>query len=536
MRCGGTLLAVAAGMARTRSTIHAGRRVDVPLAAGLLALLAPLTAALLWVSLAQLAALHRYPYPHDGLEGTLLHEARLLRAGEPLYGPLEPHRFISAPYPPLHTLALALADLYRGPHIFWSGRLLSMLALAATAVGVALLIRRCSGSWPAALIGATLFVSAPPALLWGSRVKPDLMALAFTTWGLLLTARGLERSTRPSILNERPFNTSLVLAAACFACAFFTKQTDVAGPLAAGLALLADDLRAWRGLRSEGTPGQPARARSPIRARTLGFAALYLALALGGWALLDGLTSGGYTLHVWWNFQRTSWWSPGLFAKLVGLLAFWWPAVALAVTCVALAPVRRALTVPAAYALVGPLTLLYAGEVGANHNHLLETHLALAIAAGCAVGYGAEELIRRRRQAALLVGLAGLQLWLAFSPPAWYEGQLAPSDPPERFLAFMRATPGEILADDTGLLLQASKPLRYDDPSTMGPAAASGLWDQRGLLQEIAARRFSAIMIPVNAAETTLDPSGRWTPEMLSAIREHYELAYRDRIYTFVPK
>jgi hypothetical protein len=101
---------------------------------------------------------------------------------------------------------------------------------------------------------------------------------------------------------------------------------------------------------------------------------------------------------------------------------------------------------------------------------------------------------------------------------------------------YIRATPGEVLADDVGLLYAAGRPLRYDDPSTMGPAASSGVWDQSGLLQEIAERRFSAILIPVNVERDTVDVTGRWTPEMLAAIRAHYRLAFRDTIFTYVPK
>src|SRR6476659_8641441 len=75
-----------------------------------LALLALAALPLLWGAAVRLLALLRYPYPHDGLEGTLLHEAQLLWAGEPLYQPLARLRFVSAPYPPLHPLLLALAE------------------------------------------------------------------------------------------------------------------------------------------------------------------------------------------------------------------------------------------------------------------------------------------------------------------------------------------------------------------------------------------------------------------------------------------
>src|SRR5215207_810683 len=97
------------------ATSQSDTRAKAPVlsgAAGIiaLALLALLALPLLWGSGTRLLALLRYPYPHDGLEGTLLHEARLLWAGQPLYQPLERSRFVSAPYPPLHPLLLSLFD------------------------------------------------------------------------------------------------------------------------------------------------------------------------------------------------------------------------------------------------------------------------------------------------------------------------------------------------------------------------------------------------------------------------------------------
>ena len=59
---------------------------------------------------------------------------------------------------------------------------------------------------------------------------------------------------------------------------------------------------------------------------------------------------------------------------------------------------------------------------------------------------------------------------------------------------------------------------------------------QGGLIDDIRARRFSAIMLPVNVANHRSDSTGRWTPEVLDAVREHYRLAFRDSIFTYVPK
>jgi 4-amino-4-deoxy-L-arabinose transferase-like glycosyltransferase len=560
---------------------------------GQLALVAFALAALvlLWRAAVRLAALLAYAYPHDGLEGTLLYESRLLWSGEPLYQPLEPQRFVAAPYPPVHPLLLGLFDQIPGAHVFWGGRLLSLVAALGVAVLIVLLVRRVAGSWLAGLLGAALFLSAPPALLWATRIKPDMLALLWTTLGLYLATDDRRPTTddRASLNEQRTKNKeqkavassplhpltrsplhlvtlsschliregwSLLAAAICFALAFFTKQTAVAAPLAVGLALLVADVRAFRAGARAGYA-----SRLPIRRRTLTFGLTYLGLLAATWLLLDFATRGQFSFHVWEMHRRASW-SAALMWKFVALLAPYWPAMLLAVALLAVAlPARgvrrdRAL-VPAGYALLAPLTLLGAGKTGANHNHLLETLLALALAAGIAAGWtararpGANGQIMEDRgssilhppssilyplSAVVIIALLAVQLALAFRPQAWYIGELAPVDPPERFLIFIRNTPGEILADNVGLLLMAGKPLRYDDPTGMGPVALSGLWDQRGLIDDIQQQRFSAIILPLDIRHDKMDPAGHWTPEVIAAVDEHYHIAFHDRINTYIPK
>jgi hypothetical protein len=543
----------------TRTAPHALRESTGTV---LLALLSLGALPLVWNAGVRLLALLRYPYPHDGLEGTLLHESALLWSGEPLYQPLERLRFVSAPYPPLHPLLLGLANQITGPHVFWGGRLLSLAAGLGVAALIGLIVRRAGGSWLAGLLGASLWLSAPPVLLWATRVKPDLTALLFTSLGLFIATLSLsdrrgDKETRRQggtpaanrLVSRSPGLLVFLLVALCFALAFFTKQTSVTAPLGTGLALLIADLRAFYGGKRAGYLG-----RLPLRRRTLIYGLSYLALTLGVWWLLDLATAGQFTAHVW-GLHRGEWWSAALLRKFVALLAPYLPAAALALLVLARAIRSGRALVPACYALVAPISLLGAGETGANHNHLLECLLALSICAGIAASWLAElagsangrELSRisgsvslhsrySRIFAGLLVVLLTVQLALAYRPQQWYVGELAPDDPPERYLTFLRATPGEVLADDVGLLYAAGRPLRYDDPSTMGPAAGSGVWDQSGLLQEIADHRFSAILLPLNVERDTADPTGRWTPEMLATIREHYRLAFRDTISTYVPK
>lgn len=526
-------------------------------------LLAALILAAAWLAmtaLSRMALLLSYPYSHDGLEGTLLYEARLWRSGQPLYQPLELYRFVSAPYPPLHYLFLGLFDLLPGPHIFWAGRLLSLLAGLGVAALAALIIRRTGAAWAVAALAAALVLSIPPLQLWSSRIKPDMLALLFTSAGLYcatvaLTPRWpshqrfaagrqtlIETDLALALQTRQRWtvNPLLLLAVILFVLAFFTKQTAAAGPLAVGLALLAGDLRDWH---SNANPG-----RWPLRWRTILFVGVYLGLVAAIWGLLDLITAGQYTLHVWWAGKRTEWWTFLLFSKIIVLLGYWWPQMILAALAVFYSWKWRRLFVPVCYLLVVPLTLLGTGEQGANHNHLLETHLALALAGCAALGIlcpakpatatSATGLPWRASMSMLLlVGLlTAAQVYQASHPPDWYAGELAPSDPPERYLNFIRNTPGEILADDTGLLFQAGRELRYDDPSTMGPAARIGAWDQRGMVEEINQKKFSAIILPVNIEKSIIDPTGRWTPEMLQAIKTHYQLKFRDTLYIYVPR
>jgi hypothetical protein len=494
---------------------------------------------LLWQIAQRMSALLAFPFPHDSLEGTLLYEARLLWSGEALYQPLELYRFVAAPYPPVHPVLLGMFDAIAGAHIFWGGRLLSLLAALGVALLIVLIVRFVAGSWLMGLLGAALLLSSGPALLWATRIKPDMLALFWTALGLWFAVSARPRA--PDLAWGALLRSRLTLSAISLALAALTKQTALVAPLAVGLALLFGDVLALRAGAREGFVG-----RLPLRRPTLLFAAVYLAVLLGIWLSVDLITRGQLTFHVLIMHRRASW-SQHLMMKFVVLLADYWPSMLLTLGMVALSVRQPRVLIPALYAVFVPFTLIGAGKTGANHNHLLETLLALSLGLGI-VGSVATQFAaqlwrvgewRRWGSVALqvvAVGLVVLQLQRAFEPQEWYHGELEPHDTPERFLEFIRHTPGEILADDVALLLMADKPLRYDDPTGMGPVAFSGVWDQSGLLDDIRNQRFSAIMLPLDIRPGVIDPSGHWTPEMLETVNQYYEIKFRDRINTYVPK
>jgi hypothetical protein len=479
-----------------------------------------------------------YPFPNDGLEGTLLHEARLVWAGEPLYRPLTRYEFVSAPYPPIHTAAVALFDQVSGPSPFWGGRLVSALAACLIALLIILIIQLVSRSWLAAIaggVGAIIFFTSPAVLLWASRIKPDMLAIAMAILGLLLALRGAEaRPTTGRWPADRNFGW-LIGAAICFTLAFFTRQTTVMAAFAVSVALVLDDLIDYRAAR---VAGVPERRPWPLRARTFAFGSLLLILAFGTWGMADLITAGQFTAHVW-GLHNSEWWSLYLVQKYILRLIPYWPSVLLAIPVLIWGWRDPRVRMLACYMLIAPITIIGAAEISANHNHLLESHVAIGLTSGAALAWAlwvapTKPIWLPIRVATLAILV--LQIQLATQPQKVFEGEFKPGDPPARFVEFIRNTPGEILADDVGLLIAAGKPIRYNDPSTMGPAARWGIWDQSGLLEEIAQKRFSAIMLRDDVEKDPYDDVGRWTREMRAAIREHYTLKFRDKIRVYVPK
>ncbi len=515
-----------------------------------------------------------YRYPLDGQEGTLLHAARVLRSGEPLYQPLLPHQVMAAPYPPVHYVLLAALEYLTNPEeivfnvtqrpIFQPGRLLSLTASVSVALLLALTVQRLGGSRIIGAVAGSLWLAFPSVQLWSTRIKADPLALAFTTVGLLAIA-GYFTTERPAVCQRR-VTPALVIAAVAFALAFFTKQTLFAAPLATTLTLL---LTGHRKRSEPDTAAQPWKRLYQHLAPGLTFGTLYTLLVVITWISLDVITRGQYSFHVW-GLHPPAWWTYGRLRKYIDLLLPAWPLMLLTGVSVGLTirnELRWLVTLTqyrrhpvgtmhqlwlsdnlsatfmfcASYGLLGTAALVTVGTAGSHHNHLLEPQLALTLA-GCSVaGRSLAQLHANVALQRLGLGLLALmlvlaQLWILRTRPAWYGGEFDLSEPAgERFVALIMSQPGEILADDVGLILAAGRMPRYNDPATMGPAIRSGLWDQRGLLADIAAQRFSLIILPFNIERFELDPMGRWSPECIAAIRQHYDLLYRDVMFSYIP-
>jgi len=451
------------------------------------------------------AAMLRWPYPMQGSESLMVWEASKLAHGESIYvanGP-ERHGFVSGPYTPLYFAAVA-TTLRFSDTVYTGGRSIALGAWLTLLATVGALIWQLSSRRAGALgafVGVIGLATFTPGIIWAVRVKPTIPALTLAAIGLLIVQRSW-RSPRGAYL----------WALVPFIAAYFTKQTSLAAPLAATLFLLC-----WAGPR-------PA----------LRFVLVGVVGGLVPFVALTVLTGGEFFRHI--VADRRLRWEPQLVLNFGALfLRDFWPLLAAAVVgALALVGLRRASIAPL-YLVCALAFVATIGVEGADHDHLIE----LAAASALAVGGGLAAALDGSRRASLaawpLAAILAAQLVTGWTPDKWYAAELAPPSAQTRrqldlIVTNIRNTPGEVLSEEIGLNILAGKGVPYDDPQAMAALTRAGRWDQRQLLDDLRARRFALVILPANPRDAI------WTPEVLAAIRDNYDLKFRDVWFTYEAK
>jgi hypothetical protein len=484
-----------------------------------------------------------YPYPRPGSEGLMLYETLAMRQGVDLYGPITPDHFISGPYPPVYYW-LAGRVMPAAPG-FFDGRSLSMwAALAVAALTVVLILaeawrpsegRRAGGvgGLLGGLLAVGLWLAAPPVQIWATRFRADMLMMAFMAGGLACVAAGAPPGPMSAVGPVRRA-ALLGLGAALFVLALFTKQTAIAGPLAAAAYLAVRDRRLalwW----------------------TLGAGALGALVFVA----LDVATGHGFYLKM--VVYHSLPWSGATFTRLLGA----WQEDHLALILLALAYgawllATRRNSLIGWYLLATLLTLPTAGVVGADHNHLLPVDLALALAGGGALATAGARLLAggpgasdpapgRRAPGAALGAVAvacGAYFAMVAAPAAWYGPDLAMPDAAvqdqlRQIVALVRdSPPGVYLADDPGLLALAGKSTDYDDLFTVTALAASGRWDASALEDRLRRGAFPLVLLNGDVSQPPRRPlrGDILTPAMREALRQGYQRLYADVYFTFAPR
>ena len=513
-----------------------------------------------------------YPYPRAGSEGLILYETLIVKHGGDIYAPITPDKFISGPYPPVYywlaasVLPDSLPD-FSSPttvtSIFEPGRVISLVAtlIAAAAVGVLVFVsfpRRDKCGLLCALVGGAVagavFLAMPQVTVWATRFRGDMLMIALTAAGLLCVALG--STGGPQEHNGLRRWGWLLGAAVLFSLAFYTKQTALAGPIAAALYLFVRD---WR--------------------VAVKWCALMFLSVLVPFAMLEVATGN------WFYLKMVTYHSlPIRTLTLERLLqfAFWedeWPVILLAVAYLLFgligvgrnwmanrrganqqpAPSTASHTSVIPFFLLAALVTLPTGAVvGADHNHLLMPGLAVAAGVGALVAYllgKLADLVEEGRRVAdggqqwALIAVGGLAMvmlvgYFLFTsePSSWYNPDLQkPSaqqqEQMRKIEENVRQNPGTVFfADDPGVLALAGKVTPYDDPFTMTALAPQNRWDEASFRDQLRSGKFALLILSCDVTVENGCRGDTFTPGVLDAIRAGYDVLFRDVLFTYAPK
>ena len=460
----------------------------------------------------------------DNEEGALLWQTMELAEGRSIYRTLEREPFVVGTYPPLF-MAMAAPFVDRDAPSLLSGRAISTWSAMIITLGIAvtLLLRRRNLliAWVAAL----LFFCTLEVNNWSGYFRVDMLAVALSAGGVMLASAAKRFSTPVRIV----VGTMFVLA-------FFTKQTQLAAPMAIVLWLLARE--GWRGGVRFG----------------LGFGAA-VALVL---AALSVLTHGQFLLNtVSYNVNtyhpRDVWaiWLPHIWRFYPGL-------VTAGVTLLGASLVLRNWPPPEAgnetnppplswrgsplpwYMLTSLMQVVAIGKEGSAENYLLEPLAAWALGTGdlLAAMLRAQAVTPASAHRRRLIFARAMALFVCAALAAQAVHMNRRKD-----WAFSR---GEITIDQAAVWSSVAQQVRGErgetwcelamfnllanrspllQPFIMSELARQGVWDQKPFLNDLVRGRFALIVTAFDVASP--DPTNVYTPEMLQAMRLNYRLVGR---------
>ncbi len=452
-----------------------------------------------------------YPYQLDYGEGLVLHQARLLAAGQSIYKHLDSYPYIFANYPPLFQALVAPLLSISGTS-FAPGRLLALGATLGLALVLYGLVRQAGGRRLAAAVAALFFLGSPYVYHWAPLLRIDLPALFFTALGVLVLGRSAaaghsfhrEETTRAQGRSAASTSQRLAcVAAVLFVLALFTKQSYLAGPAAALVYLALND-------------------RMTLRR----FALVGLVVGLAPFIAIEAATAGAFSFGLF--TANVNPFSLSLLAGQLRSFALTFCVLILLSLGIAVASVRRGAGVSLArvpllawYIAFAVATVVLAGKVGAWENYFFEALLALCVGAGL----GLDALLRSRRRALQAAAplLVIVQLALMWHDPRIGVRVIEEDGAANRALAPLIAQQtGMILSEDLGLLLVNGQEIPYFS-FEYAQLARVGKWDQHWELDALRNGRFALVVLEKGTREDP-DRYQRFTKEVLSAIDSAYGL------------
>ena len=446
----------------------------------------------------------QYPYSLDYAEGYLAVEAWQITHGQSIYPDLKDYPFLVSNYPPIFPLMNALPFLLSGPTLFW-GRLICCLSALGILILTMRVILKKTGRLIPAILAPLLIVNTYEFYEWIAYARVDFPAIFLGLAGLVIL------SDENADFDRRLQKWALLF----FLLSIYTKQIQIFAPLAACIYLFSRDKKA--GLR---------------------FTLAFIGSALFLFIMLSLVTGGQYFKHtVVYNANRYDWWQVWVwFRHLLRFYFFYMLTLLLLAATFVYRMFRnrreKKRSEPglfSIYAIVGALSFLTIGKVGAAGNYILEAHVALAIFWGLSLfeaAKSANEIPRRRATwvmlslMAILVNLHAIHLAqtgrLLFSRPNPGKGSYGKSN---MLMRVVREYPDPLLCEQPIFLLRAGKKVLFQ-PFIMSELSREGKWNQGKFVDDLRRRKFSLIVTGQDMFREGF--LWQYTDEMRRAIRENY--------------
>jgi hypothetical protein len=419
----------------------------------------------------------------DDAEPEILNGAYRLSRGLPLYHGLEGPPWVVTPYPPLYTALVALSLRETGLS-FAPARLLSALSTLALGLAIVALAKRWQGRAGPGVWAACLLMLVPAVLYNSVRPHPQMLAVALSVWSFALF------ESPHKILSN--FVSPLLAVLACY-----TKQTQIALPLAMGLFLLLKN--------------RPRFVPYAFTIAGLGLPPLFFLQRVTGGAFLNSI--GRLAILPYDSIQIAT-----VAIEHMGIL---FPFIGLAFGRL-FSRLRRSVLEPVdGYLLVLALfTIPTLGRVGAHTQYVLETLVVIVLYLLATGGFS----FRPGRE-----GWAVFQFVVLFVyAPAYVllqEGifDRASNAAAPEVRALLASRPGPIVSQQGSFSLFTRGEIHVQLFHFMG-LHRMGSWNQEPLLREVEEHRIAWVVTesPLEGPLEGYPDKERFSPELWADLGRHY--------------
>lgn len=458
----------------------------------------------------------------DNEEGALLYQSMEMGRGNNIYRPLTDYPYVAGTYPPLYMWIVSLFHEDARPD-FGPGRIVVWMSTIGIAAVIAIIIALRTRRMAPAAVAALAFLATYEVYQWIAYYRVDLPALYLTLLGLSFIVLA------PRYLPAR------ICALLFFVLAVYTKQTTLAAPLAATVALCALDVR-----------------------RGIAFGAWFVILVSLPFAAYTFLTEGQFAIHtVLYNIntydvgQLNIWRNHVWFMHKWLLIAAIAGAAGAAVVAFMRGNKRWAFSTDDTEEfgfvrgfLLDPLTL-YAvfscanfvaiGKAGTAENYLLEPLAAFTLFIGHSLGRMSQAMTSRGPWLAPAVLTAAIMAYALVAHAATVSNKQAMQ---VRFNTSRNPNPLDFAAaGEVRRLVRSERRPTWTElaifnlqagrdpvvqPFIMSELARQGRWNQEPFLQDLRDQKFGLIV--TQADIIGMERSNIYTDEMISVIRQNYRL------------